>query len=588
MGLTVTLGVGVTVFTVLIFSTSEVYFANAFAFPFVARDFLPIGLLVAAIMTLLGSSMLWAILTRIPASIQERLVALVVSIGFALFLQGTYIGWNFGPLDGHAIKWEEHRLHLWDLLLWAVVIAIPQIVSGLRSMNTLRGICIVLLITQVSIITISVVTTNEFETLKRYEADVSNRFVFSRERNIVLVVLDEFQCDIFEDLLREKPSLSESFEGFTFFKNAVAPAKQTFPSIPAMLTGIRYDNSISVPAYLERSYLNNSLFKKLTDNDVKVEVFPMTPGTVLLSPEVASNAVMRHHAPIEFLPLIDIGLVRSVPFILKPWVHRDGNGLTSNIVFRLKTARRGKKSTSTLPPADMRSFRDGLAGATAQADGTVFKFDHMYGMHVPLKFDENLRHVRGATYNRNNYRRQALGVIGVMQSFVKKLRELNVYDRSLVIIMGDHGSGRAKDLWIQPSNPDDVAFNKIKARACPLLLVKPFQSAEGSRPRRLTMSSAPVALMDIPPTIFAALGINEGRRTGEGSNAGYKEQLTTSFRRRPLFSVSENGARLRRYDSYTWERFKPNYLSPITEYIVDGDVWNDGNWRKGRIFYPPQ
>ena len=33
MGLTVTLGVGVTVFTVLIFSTSEVYFANAFALP---------------------------------------------------------------------------------------------------------------------------------------------------------------------------------------------------------------------------------------------------------------------------------------------------------------------------------------------------------------------------------------------------------------------------------------------------------------------------------------------------------------------------------------------------------------------------
>ena len=109
MGLTVILAVGVTIFTVLIFSTSEVYFANAFAFPFVAREFLPIGLLVAAIITFVGSSVLWVILTQTTASIQKRLVALVVSIGVALFLQGPYIGWNFGPIDGHDIKWEEHR-----------------------------------------------------------------------------------------------------------------------------------------------------------------------------------------------------------------------------------------------------------------------------------------------------------------------------------------------------------------------------------------------------------------------------------------------------------------------------------------------
>ena len=181
-----------------------------------------------------------------------------------------------------------------------------------------------------------------------------------------------------------------------------------------------------------------------------------------------------------------------------------------------------------------------------------------------------------------------LGVIGIIQSFLNKLRELNVYDRSLVIIMGDHGSGRTKDMWIQPSNPDQVAFNINKARGCPLLLVKPLQPVGGSRPRRLQVSSAPVTLMDIPPTILAALGINESRRKVEGSNAGSDEQLAIPFRPRPLFSISETGTRPRRYDAYAWTGFRPSYLPPITEYIVDGDVWRDGDWRKGRTFSPPQ
>jgi hypothetical protein len=581
MRLTAALALSSIAFTFFVFSPAEVYYSNPFEFQFVAADFLPSTLFFAGGVTLIGSVLFSASLGRMPKSTQYRLIAVLVSIGIAVWVQGTFVVWSFGALDGRTIRWQDHDLHAWDLLIWIFVLVLPQVIIGLRSSTVLRGLCVVVLFTQGSSLAIHVATSSEFKAFKLYRVDASKRFEFSTERNVILVILDEFQCDIFDELLQRDLSLPESFNGFTYFSNTLAPAQQTFPSVPTMLTGVFYDNSMSVPTYLQKTFLDYSLFKKLTDSGVRTEVYPYTADTVLLAPEIISNTVLNSARMRQFLLLLDVGFFRSLPFILKRHVYRDGQWLISS---GLGLPALG---TETLTSGEMRSFRDGLKTATARAKGTTFKFNHLAGMHVPLRYDENLDAASGH-YSREMYTKQAVGVLGVMQSLLRKLHELNIYDRSLIIIAGDHGSGRSQDMWIRPSDPKQEAFNKEKARACPLLLVKPFALRQNSHPAPLQISAAPVTLVDIPATILAELGVDEPGRVTETHYIESKEPSVGAYLGQPLFSVSETDSRPRRYDSYPWKQFKPLYLPPITEYVVDGDVRDDRSWRKGRTFLPPK
>ena len=206
-------------------------------------------------------------------------------------------------------------------------------------------------------------------------------------------------------------------------------------------------------------------------------------------------------------------------------------------------------------------------------------------MHVPLKFDENLGDA-DLEYNRENFQRQAVGVLGVIESFLSKLKELEIYDRSLIIIAGDHGSGRTEDMWIQASAPEASTFNLDKARGCPLLLAKPLNSEERDIPDVLEVSSAPVALTDVPVTIFQELGIRDIRSNSESLDVD--AQSTGHYLAKSLFSVTESERRLRIYDSYGWEKFNSMFLAKITEFIVSGDVSQDSSWQKGRQLLPPQ
>lgn len=566
----VLLTIGLIVFSLLVFSPAEVYYSNLQEFQIFIWEIIFLGVVFAGLITLWSAVFLSAALKRSPKSVHERVLSLLMSVGLGLLLQGTYFGWNSGPLDGGTINWSAPLQNFLGLLMWATIILVPQIKRNFRSFASVRAVCIVLFITQGALLAVNTIRIDEVHELKTYKADMSSFFDFSSERNVIVLILDEFQCDVFADIVEVTPSLSQSFGGFTFFRNTVAPSRHTFPSIPAMLTGARYDNSIPVPTYLKSSYLDNSLLKQLIDNNIRTDVFPTVPGTVFMSPEVASNAVSRGFAFEEYEQLVEVGLVRSLPPILNRYTYE----------FKLLRFYR-----NGLEEGEVTSFNDGIAKSKVQTQRTIFKFIHLKGMHVPLKFDENLGYA-DLEYNRENFQRQAVGVLGVIESFLSKLKELGIYDQSLIIIAGDHGSGRTEDMWIQASDPEASTFNLDKARGCPLLLAKPLNYEERDTPDVLEVSSAPVALTDLPATIFEELGIKDIRSNSEGLDVD--AQSTGHYLAKSLFSVTESEKRLRIYDSYGWEKFNSVFLATITEFTVLGDVSQDSSWQMGRQFLPLQ
>jgi hypothetical protein len=201
---------------------------------------------------------------------------------------------------------------------------------------------------------------------------------------------------------------------------------------------------------------------------------------------------------------------------------------------------------------------------TADTKGT-FKFYHLGMPHLPLLFDEDFDFQR-MDPTRKNYVKNAAGAVRLMAIFLKRLKEIGIYDDSLVLILGDHGAGGQKQTFIvQPGMPTvpggKVVSDFARVTAMPLLLFKPPASRG-----ELKISDAPASLEDVPATVFSGLGLAVG---APGT---------------PLQSLDAAAPRQRRFMVYSGRNVF-SYYGDMWEFFVSGPGWLSESWRpSGKVF----
>lgn len=89
--------------------------------------------------------------------------------------------------------------------------------------------------------------------------DEANKFDFGKKENVIIIVLDAFQGSVFKEILDANPQYAKKFDGFTWFQNASISIPSTQLSLPNMLSGIPYDNTVPVQEYKRRTLLSHSI-----------------------------------------------------------------------------------------------------------------------------------------------------------------------------------------------------------------------------------------------------------------------------------------------------------------------------------------
>ena len=556
--------------TFLAFSPSEVYFRNPSEFDIEIWEFLGTAIGLSFAFSIVLFVVLAAAARVCPAGFASRITAVLTSFGLAAFLQGSYLGWGFGPLDGSPIDWSRPMgLKIMGASIWLVPLIMPQVLEFLRAQNLIRTVCMALLAIQTMLLGVHIVSFDHYRSYKDYSADRTDLMQFSSGKNAIVLVLDEFQCDIFQEVLARVPALADALAGFTYFPDAVASSSQTFPSVPALLTGQFYDNSQTSGEYITEAYNQNSLPAQLRQAGIRSELYPVIPGTVLTSPLLADNAIARSYSTQAYTGTVYFGMLRAFPVFLKRQTIRWERWLDERSSER-------KSLTPSQKYWSMELFRDSLPSAHVANQPATFKFIHLEGTHIPIRLDENLNEIN-TEYSRESFIRQATGVVRLLAVMVQRLAELGIYDNSVILVVGDHGSGRDPGMWLYPTDKTNKTFNRFKARGCPLFLAKPVGAAADT----LQFSSAPVSLTDVPPTILGELGISPAQ--SEPSLNGLPGDVPFS-EARSVFSIEEGESRIRGYYGYAWARFEPSYLPPISEFIIDGNVRSDASWQAGRMF----
>lgn len=534
--------------TLFFFGPAYLYFNNILELPFFFGEicYYFAGAAAAAFILLALLALPWR---PVP---HRKITALLFALGFLLWAQGHLLVWNYGLLDGREIEWGRYWLNgAADTVVWVAVLGLALVKTGF--VYRLAGkAAYILVLVQAGGLLLTAYFAPAQPGWKSYIIDTETRFAYSGEKNVIILVLDSFQADVFQEIIDEDERFREMFEGFTFFRNALGGYPNTYPSIPLILTGNYYDNSVPIQNFIEKTFSFQSLPLFLKENGFRTEAYPLFQKTIYCKKHIFSNLrsrgfVLDGHD--NMLGIYKITFFRHLPHFFKRYFHirnitMESNQLGYNMEFMLALRKE----------------------AVVFTDDPVFKFYHLVGAHAPFTLNEKLEYEELET-NRTGLVSQSKANLLIAGELISKLKELDIYEVSMIIVIGDHGRS-SSNLGI---NIEQLSFSEnegepelvskdVIASAIPLILVKPFGTGE-----TLQISDAPVTLADIPKTVLTALDL-------DGECPGFS-----------MFEVAEEAQRQRRYYYYLWtpefHKFEKDYLPLMQEYLVEGFSWFNSSWR---------
>jgi hypothetical protein len=553
--------------TLFLFGPTYLYFTNILEFSSPFRKLFPLflGLSVLCSLVLTGG------LALLKTASREKAVSLLLTTAFLLWLQGNVLVWQYGPLDGRAIDWSASWAHgVVDSLVWLVFLIAAYFGAGHIYGIAKRAAFAFIIIQMVSTSVVVIRAPSAAHLHTKLIEDEDFMFAFSPERNVLILVLDTFQGDIFQEIIRENPTWKSVLDGFTYYRNALGGYPTTYASVPLILTGCFYENNVPIQEFIKRVFLSNSLPRLLKEQGYQVDIIGGKQA-VYADEQIATNWCQTKHLTEddvggeEALFILDITFFRYLPHFAKQWVYNEQKWRFSNLG-------RGRDA-SDFPAGNHRNsiatIRKMARRARLKSDRPVFRYIHLDPPHYPLIINERLEYEE-LENTRYGFKRQAQGTLKLAGILLDKLKELGIYDETMVFVVADHGARYPVNIaasgYEEGQNSDIPMLGTIKSSALPLVLVKPFDSRG-----EMAVSDAPVSLADIAKTVASALGV------------------TSEIPGSSLLNMSSSDVRSRRYLYHEWGRGEwPDYLPPMREYLVAGFSWLDEAWHPTHNLYTPE
>ena len=511
----------------------------------------------------------------LPRGSRHIYVAVLAAIGVLLWLQGDVLLWDYGALDGTPIDWQREAWKGYvDTPIWVAVI-VAAVYWRRRVLPLARSLCLFLLAVQVGSLWFlepdprsepgdplgsSIAHSEPPETL----------FRFSDTRNVIHIVLDGFQSDIFEEIVEDSNRYRDALQGFTFFKEAITSSTVTYLSVPSFMSATTYRNHIPVWRFKQEALEGTNMVQVLANAGYQVDMASATNFSLnfhrtgnyyhIPRPFRGKKETEKWHAGF----MSDLSLFRSAPHFVKVAIHNQQAWLISSTILELS----GLEFKHFSGNEFLRHFTEkSLLGR----NGPVYKYIHLITPHPPLVVAEgDIPAWKPLKFTRENHMRQSAFTLDRIVTLLDRLRTLNIYDSSLIIIQSDHGSGASfkmqeagSDRWIDSLKSNLMVWGGV----LPLLLVKPANSDEP-----LKVSEAPVELNDIPATVTGLLGLPHDFG---GSN---------------VFAVKSGEERQRKFYremSKRGQAARTGYFESLQEYVISGSVFRESSWRVGKIYRKP-
>jgi hypothetical protein len=499
---------------------------------------------------------------------QDRYTTLLSALAVLLWMQGNILVWNYGVFDGSSINWMTG---VWrgflDISIWSAVLLLA--IYGYRKFG--KGLLIAAvatLVMQTLSATITLSSNSHILQARDVAANPQGRsevMRFSPSKNIVHIVMDGFQSDIFASILNDtsERDFKSELRGFTYFDQHLGAYPYTQLTVPAMLSGKFFQNDIPVDTFIEQTMQGPTVINKAYAAGYEVDiaapvslknVYALGDYSNAFSIASSGHVTAEDVAIIDAAKLTDLALFRVLPHFGKALVHRD-----ESWIFQAKV-----RSSAFLHMqyfSDLAFLEDLATEMSTDRDTPVYKMIHVMLSHRPFVGNERCEFDGRKSGSRDEVTTHAqCGLLSVL-SVLQRMKDLGIYDASLIVLMADHGA------WVPVE--DFESSTQVSAltvaMATPTLAIKPPDASHAFQ-----VSNVPSSMIDIAATIadFAAF---------DGSFAGES-----------VFKIGQGAERQRRYLAYGYG-INPDakgYLFPMQEWLVNGNPYESESWQLSKRYLP--
>lgn len=503
----------------------------------------------------------------LPARLFQHYVVALVALGVMVWAQGNLMVGDYGVLNGQDLDWSGHAWrNRYELALW-ILVPVVSVIFARKMFSTAVFASRILIALQIVLMAYTAAQADP-EARAKWEGAPEAIFEISSQQNVFHFVLDGFQSDAFGDILKaERAEIDRQYSGFTFFKNHMGAFPTTIVSIPAMLTGSVYRNQEPMRRFIAKEFKRASIFRTMRDQGFQVDA---VSGLMYDKPSTTNyyrlpTPYVTYDAYVKFAgwQLADLSLFRHSPHILKPWIYNDQS-------WRLQTKFGQSADTPGrryMPVNGQAFMADYTSRVRVGHDRPTYKYLHIGIPHWPVSVDRDCNYIGARSLRRPNYTDQARCGIRRVGAFLDKLRELGLYDSSMIVISSDHGVALPPEGFTPDRDVFGGPLSEMAGSALALLIVKP---PNGNGPVRV--SEAPTTISDIPATIVDTLG------------------LKNPFSGTSALKLDEHAPRPRQFATYLWSsaEWQADFFPYMDLFTVDGSVTDGAAWKTEEPIYAPK
>jgi hypothetical protein len=481
---------------------------------------------------------------------QTPIKVALVWIAIAMYVQGNLVVWDYGRFDGTDIPWSEFSSRGWiDTAIWLGILAL--LVVGRRivlkdAALIVSGLCVI----QLGSAALAFSGSKAPYEMRTPEASGETLYSFSKEKGMLMIILDEFSSQAFYSILQTRPETKKEFADFTYYRDTMSAFPTTYAAIPAILTGQPAPIDGSLSAYFERSApdsINEQLARTGWNSDV-VTFHPICKQFKSGTCQSLNQATSRNKhvaAKKELYKLLDLTLFRHAPHYLKIKIYNNEKWFLQN------------EGLSSLIPNHQASIRfvESFQGQiNGNAQQPTFKAIHLLVPHGPYHLTpECSRYVGPSMTAQRMFGSNVECAFNLVGKIFERMKESDVYDSTTIVLVADHGT---------PIDFDRVSkgppVHKNLRRAFPLLLIKPAGYRAGATDeiktddRQLSQLEILGLLNDV-----GSLGLHVP----------------------PTHARTDAGDRL--FHNYAWvnDNWSSDTLPKVKSFAVKGESWNYDNWR---------
>jgi hypothetical protein len=323
----------------------------------------------------------------------------------------------------------------------------------------------------------------------------ANKFyALSKESNTIVIMMDEFQGNIFADIIAKHPEIKQQLSGFVYYPNTLSHGAHTRLSLSAIAGGAEFQSQL-IPKrddykklkadswdlpYVPKNlpYLKNMAMAEKYQHSysffnphfAECEIFSIYNEAVCTRKVIIKNNLLEQKKQIlsmqkgRYGPNFEtakffsqLSFLLSLPHMVKPRVL-SFLGLNNNFGYSHAIKEYSQLNNMT----DFSNF---------ESSKKTFKFIHNTFTHKSWMINNNCQIV-----NKNFKEYQGLFNVGycsmkLLNNFFVKLKSLDIYDETKIIIVSDHGV-YGRDIEVNTKK-----FSILEPGASALMLVKDFNQS---------------------------------------------------------------------------------------------------------------